>query len=286
MSYGVPAGPPAAEVPVCTRHPDRISYIRCQRCGRPACPECQHSAAVGVQCVDCFQEQRRSSPAYRTVYGGAARGGKPVVTISIMVLCTVFFALQWILPSVTDRLLYVPLATTFEPWRMITAAFLHSPGSIIHIAFNMYALWFLGSALEPMFGRVRFALVYLISAFGGSVGVLLLSDPLQAVVGASGAIFGLFGALFVVQRQRGGDNKGLLILLGINLVLGFIYPTISWQAHLGGLVTGAACAAVLAYAPKGRNRTAVQLAGLAGVVVLLLGASLFGVAQLPQLVGL
>ena len=273
MSYGIPAGPPAQEVPVCPRHPDRISYIRCQRCGRPACPECQHSAPVGIQCVDCFHESRRNVPGYRTSYGGTVRAGKPVVTTTLMILCAVVYALQWLVPGVTEMFLFAPVLATAEPWRLLTAAFLHSPGFIFHIAFNLYALWLLGRSLEPLLGGVRFILLYLISALGGSIGVLLLAPAFQAVVGASGAIFGLFGAMFVIQRQRGGDIKGLLILIGINLVLGFVYPSISWQAHLGGLLTGAACAAVLAYAPKGPRRSLVQFGGLAAITAVLLAVA-------------
>jgi len=186
-----------------------------------------------------------------------------------MVLCGVAYALQWIVPGFTELFWFAPVYAQVEPWRMLTAAFLHSPGFIFHIAFNLYALWLLGRSLEPLLGRLRFTLLYLISALGGSIGVLMLAPGLQAVVGASGAIFGLFGALFVIQRQRGGEVKALLILIGINLVLGFVYPSISWQAHLGGLVTGAACGAVLAYAPKGPRRSLFQFGGLALITVVL-----------------
>lgn len=269
MSYGVPAETPASQVPVCPRHPDRISYIRCQRCGRPACPECQHAAPVGIQCVDCFRETQRSTPSYRTPYGGKATSGKPVVTMVIMAVCAALFLLQLVVPAVTAALWYAPIYTGVEPWRMLTAAFLHSPGSYLHIAFNLYALWFLGQGLEPALGRVRFALLYLISAFGGSVGVLMFSPALQAVVGASGAIFGLFGALLIVLLQQRASVRSVLILLAVNFALGLVVPNIAWQAHLGGLLTGAACAAVLVYAPKGRNRARVQFAGLAGITVFL-----------------
>ncbi|MCC3294503.1 rhomboid family intramembrane serine protease [Arthrobacter sp. zg-Y411] len=274
MSYGVPAEVPASKVPVCPRHPDRVSYIRCQRCGRPACPECQHNAAVGVQCVDCFNAQKKDQPVYRTPYGGqVARNGKPVVTITIMAVCAAVFLLQQVVPSFTSAFQYVPWATDAEPWRMLTSAFLHSQTGIVHIAFNLYALWFLGRSLEPLFGRTRFALLYLISAFGGSVGVMYLAAANVAVVGASGAVFGLFGALFVVIRQRRGELRSLLILLGLNLVIGFVFPGIAWQAHVGGLLTGAACAAVLAYAPKGKHRTAIQFVGLAAIALVLVAAA-------------
>ena len=278
MSYGVPAESQAA--PVCPRHPDRISYIRCQRCGRAACPECQHAAPVGVQCVDCFHQARAQAPTYRTEVGGTVRSGPPVVTYTIMALCVAAYVLQWVVPGFTQDFWYRPILTGIEPWTAATSAFLHSTDSVLHIAFNLYALWFLGRAMEPMLGRGRFIALYAISALGGSLGVLLLSNPLSPVLGASGAIFGLFGALFVLQRRRGGDIRGIVILLAINLALGFIYPGISWQAHLGGLVTGLACALVLGYAPKGRRRTLIQVLGLAGIVAVILVAGSIRLATL------
>ncbi len=270
MSYGIPAGPPANDVPVCPRHTDRISYVRCQRCGRPVCPECQRTASVGVQCVDCIKESSKNAPTHKTVYGGAVRQGKPVVTYTLIGLCVGLFVLQFVLPGLVRDFGYSPLFTLSNPWTMLTSAFLHSTDFFLHIAFNMYILWLIGQSLEPLLGRGRFLSLYLISAFGGSIGVLLLSPLNTLVIGASGAVFGLFGALFVVQRQRGGDVRQLVILIAINAVLGFVVSGIAWQAHLGGLVAGALAAAVLAYAPRGKKRTSIQTAGLVGVVALLL----------------
>ncbi|MGT2462543.1 rhomboid family intramembrane serine protease [Sinomonas atrocyanea] len=169
---------------------------------------------------------------------------------------------------------------------MLTSAFLHSQGFVLHIALNMYMLWLFGQALEPLLGRARFLAVYLLSAIGGSVGFLLLApgQPV-AVIGASGAIFGLFGGLFVVQRQRGGDVRQLVVLIVINAVLGFVVPGIAWQAHLGGLVTGALTTAAIAYAPRGRSRVVVQIGGLVGVAVLLALATVVKVSNGPALGG-
>jgi membrane associated rhomboid family serine protease len=286
MSYGIPSAEPSAQVPVCPRHPDRPSYVRCQRCGRPACPDCQRAAAVGFQCVDCVNETRRTTPEVRTVYGGAAASGKPLVTYGIIAVCIVMYALQWIVPgqAVYEQLAYnnvfaTPQYGAFEPWRMLTAAFLHSPDSVLHIVLNMYTLWIFGQALEPLLGRIRFLALYLISAIGGSVAYLLLNpvlvpgQGLVGVVGASGAIFGLFGAMLLVQRHRGGDTRQLWVLIAINGVIGFLIPQIAWQAHLGGLVTGALCAAVLAYTPRGPRQGLIQAAGLVAVLALLIAAS-------------
>lgn len=286
MSYGIPSAEPSAQVPVCPRHPDRPSYVRCQRCGRPACPDCQRAAAVGFQCVDCVNEIQRATPEVRTVYGGAVATGKPMVTFGIIAACVVVYALQMLIPGdwvykqfAYNNIFVAPQYGAFEPWRMITSAFLHSPDSLLHILLNMYTLWIFGQALEPVLGRVRFLALYLISALGGSVGYLLLNpllvpgQGLVGLVGASGAIFGLFGAMLLVQRQRGGDTRQLWVLIAINGVIGFLIPHIAWQAHLGGLVTGGLCAAVLAYAPRGRHRALIQALGLAGVLALLIAVS-------------
>ncbi|UTT69626.1 rhomboid family intramembrane serine protease [Arthrobacter sp. DNA4] len=286
MSYGIPSAEPSAQVPVCPRHPDRPSYVRCQRCGRPACPDCQRAAAVGFQCVDCVNETKRTTPEVRSVYGGAVATGKPLVTYGIIAACVVVYALQMLIPGdwvykqfAYNNIFAAPQYGAFEPWRMVTSAFLHSPDSLLHILLNMYTLWIFGQALEPILGRVRFLALYLISAFGGSVGYLLMNpvlvpgQGLVGLVGASGAIFGLFGAMLLVQRQRGGDTRQLWVLIAINGVIGFLIPHIAWQAHLGGLITGGLCAAVLAYTPRGRRQGLLQALGLAAVFALLVAAS-------------
>jgi membrane associated rhomboid family serine protease len=249
--------------------------VRCQRCERPVCPECQRPAAVGVQCVDCVREQSRSRPQARTVFGGLASTGRPVVTITIMAICVVLFLLQLGTHDAVTRALdfYPPLAVA-EPYRFLTSAFLHSTSFLLHIVFNLYALWMVGPYLEGLLGRAQYTALYLLSAIGGSVGFYLLvspSDPQAwqtSAVGASGAVFGLFGALFVVNRRLGRDVGGIVVILVINAVLGFVASGIAWQAHLGGLVTGAATAAVLAYLP--RRRAGARWAGIVAVALALL----------------
>jgi membrane associated rhomboid family serine protease len=274
--------PATAEVPVCPRHPDRESYVRCQRCERPVCPQCQRQAAVGVQCVDCVAEGARSVREARTAFGGRLGDGRPRATLGLIVACGVVFLLQLAVPGVTRTFAFAPALAGQEPWRFLTAAFLHSPSLLLHIAFNMYALWLLGGYLEGLLGRARFLALYLVSAFGGSVGFLLLAPAvtssgfLSSAVGASGAVFGLFGALVVVNRRLGRRLGQVLVLVGINGVLGFVVPGIAWQAHLGGLLTGAAVAAVLAYAPRSR-RTPVQAAGVAAVVGVLVVLAVLGI---------
>lgn len=259
-----------------------MSYVRCQRCGRPTCPECQRPAAVGIHCVDCVAEAARATPATRTALGGVRHDGRPVVTITLIGLCVASFALQLIVPSWTGRWLFSPILGFFEPWRFLSAAFLHSPGQFVHILFNMVALWFVGPTLENTLGRARYITLYLMSAVGGSVGSVLLATATGTwnvtSVGASGAVFGLFGAILVVSKRLGGDVRGILVLIGINLALGFVMANIAWQAHVGGLVTGALLTAAYAYAPAARRRLVafvapLTLGGLLLVATLLTYAS-------------
>lgn len=258
---------PSTSANFCYRHPDRQSYILCQRCGRTICPDCQTQAAVGVHCPECVKEGRASAPRTRPAVLSAFRSSSsaPVVTWSIIAVTVVVYLLQIIPGSpVTQALLYYAPLTYTEPWRMITALFVHSQGSIFHVLLNMYSLFIFGPILERLVGRGRFLALYLLSGLGGSVAVLLL-EPLTPVVGASGAIFGLLGAFFVIQRRLGGNSIQLLVLIGINLVIGFVPGlNIAWQAHLGGLVVGAAVALVYLRTRRADQRV-IQAAMVAGI---------------------
>ncbi len=278
-------------VPVCPRHPDRVSYVRCQRCERPVCPECQRAAAVGFQCVDCVKEQAKTVRTARTTFGGqVVTASTGAVTKTIIGICVAAYVAQWLVPQslVTRWLMYVPALTLTEPWRLLTAAFLHSPSFLLHIVFNMYALWLGGPYLEELLGRARFAALYMLSALGGSVGVFLLAIPgvdssswWTPVVGASGAVFGVWGAIMVIHQRLRRDNRGLVALLLINAVIGFIPGlSIAWQAHLGGVLTGALAAAVIAYTPPEKRRIWHPV-GLAGVAVLLLALIAVKAATVP-----
>jgi membrane associated rhomboid family serine protease len=280
----------AAGVPVCPRHPDRESYVRCQRCDRPVCPQCQRQAAVGVQCVDCVRSND-GTPAARTVFGGRIGGEVPWITYGVIATCVVMFLLQ--LSGVGDttvRFLYAPFTTRAEPWRMITSAFLHSTSFLPHILFNMYGLWQIGPVLEHLLGRARFAALYLLSAFGGSVGCFVLAGPypnpswVRGVVGASGALFGLFAALVLVNRRLGRDSAPIIGVIVINAILGILPNggvSIAWQAHLGGLITGAVIAAVIVYSPR-KSRSWLHPLGMAGVLLLLILIIGLKVVSLPS----
>lgn len=267
--------------------------MQCQRCGRPACPECLREAPVGFQCVDCLERARtdwqRRRPTPRSQFGAVIRPGqRPVVTFTVIGLCIAVYALQMFSDAVTASLWYAPLQTSawaFEPWRMLTSALVHSPSNAMHLLFNMFAIWFVGRALEPALGRARYGALLLLSALGGSVAVLFLTPAMTPTLGASGAVFGLFGALFILMRATGSQTGGILTLIAINVVISFVIPGISWQGHFGGLVTGAICALLLSKVPGGRSpdaqknarrRSLWQGLGLLGVAILLIALTAVG----------
>ena len=161
----------------------------------------------------------------------------------------------------TNQFFFAPVLAAFEPWRMLTAGFVHDWSGPMHILFNSYAIWIFGRALEPLLGTVRFLILYLTSIVGGSLAVMWLSDPQIPVVGASGALFGLMGAYFVVIRSLGGNASQIFILVGINFALGLFVPGISWEGHLGGLVTGLIIAGIYA-ATRKPNQKLLQAVGL------------------------
>ncbi|MDR0593035.1 MAG: rhomboid family intramembrane serine protease [Bifidobacteriaceae bacterium] len=212
-------------------------------------------------------------PPTRSVLGAPISAGAPVVTISAIGLCVVAFIGQLASQdALTRELILAPGWAWINPWRMVTAAFLH--GSVLHLAFNMYALWVVGSFMEQLLGRSRLAALYLGSALGGNALVLvyfrLFDFPggfAQGTLGASGAVFGLFAAALVAGRRLGRDIGGIATVIGINLVFSFVVAQISWQAHIGGLVTGAAMALVYIHAPRLHRRLFAWLAA-GGVVAL------------------
>ncbi len=279
----VPPGPgtqPDTTAPTCFRHPGRETYVSCVRCGRPACPDCLRSAAVGQQCVECIREGNRGNRPARTVFGGRA-AANALVTWILVGLNVAFYLTEWIYPRIVDELSVIGNATLTNGgvadgqwYRLITNAFLHEPGlsgfGPAHILFNMWALIFVGPALERLLGRLRFLSVYLASALGGSVLYYLAGPTNVEALGASGAIFGLFGAWFVVSRRLGLDNRQIVTLIVLNLVISFAVPGIAWQAHVGGLVIGAALTAAYAYAP--RNSPQARMLVQAGATVAIIAA--------------
>ena len=251
-----------------------------------------HDAAVGFHCPDCVRVGAKQTRQGRTPYGGRVRGGRPVVTLSLIALNLAVFVLVLATGGRQSRLLgelgLMPTGGYFvgaqgEPyyaqgvadgavWQLFTAMFTHL--EVWHILFNLMALYLLGPQLEHVLGRTRYLLLYLLSGLVGSVAVYWLAAESSMTIGASGAIFGLMGALLVVARKVGGDTSALLTLIGINTVitvLGAQY--ISWQGHLGGLVGGLLLGAALVHAPR-KGRTGWQALWISvvavGIVVLTL----------------
>ncbi|MFF4015528.1 rhomboid family intramembrane serine protease [Streptomyces sp. NPDC001843] len=285
----------AASVPVCYRHPDRETGIRCTRCERPICPECMVSASVGFQCPDCVRGGSGTGPAPsasrpRTLAGGTVTADPRLVTKLLIGLNLAVYLVQMSVGNrFTDRFellgqAYVPLLGSVEGiaqgqwYRLVTAMFLH--GGYIHILFNMLSLWWIGAPLEAALGRARYLALYFTSGLAGSALTYLIAEPNQASLGASGAIFGLFGATAVLMRRLNYDMRPIVALLVINLVFTFNPGmNIAWQAHIGGLVAGLACGYAMVHAPR-RRRALIQYGSCALVLAVVVLLTLVRTAQL------
>ncbi len=222
-----------------------------------------------MHCPECVREARQNTPkrAPGIVTAFRSSSNQPVATYTLIAVNVLVFILQLATnDAVTKALYYAPVLTEARPWTMLTAAFVHL--GIIHLLVNMYSLFIFGPIIERLVGRARYLVLYLIAALGGSVAVLLLA-PTGAVLGASGAIFGLLGAFFVIQRRLGGNNVQILIVIVLNLAIGFFISGISWQAHIGGLVAGAAVAFVYLETRQAnqRNAQALMVAAIAVALV-------------------
>ncbi|WP_399938739.1 rhomboid family intramembrane serine protease [Streptomyces sp. BBFR25] len=295
----------------CHRHPAVECQVRCTRCERYICPDCMRAAPVGHQCPACAKEGARSVRQARTLAGGRM-STTPVVTYVLFALTVLAYLAEVVRPDIVDRFgmvaarlvtadgVHYPADQPFfvlgvprvegvaggEWERMLTSAFLHeSPFEgtfgILHVTLNMVALWQLGRVVELMLGRVRFAALYLLSALGGSVLELVLTDPGQTSVGASGAVFGVGAAYYVLHRRLGADMVRVnRFMAGLLLWLVVSAWFTSWQGHLGGLLVGGALALAFAYAPRGGRRVAVQAGAAAALVVLLAVTAAVKVSEL------
>ncbi len=278
------SSPAGQEVPpTCYKHPDRETWVSCVRCGRHACPDCLRDASVGQQCVECVRGAGQGARQPRTAFGG-----RPVATAAVTWALVGLNVLVFLIEVAKPDLLYawgmlgtpalapsgVQSGVAGGQWyRLITSAFT-APGTslgglgLLDILFNMWALVAVGPSLEQMLGRVRFLAVYLLSALGGSV-LYYYMEPHGLAAGASGAIFGLFGAWFVVARKLRLDVRGIVMIIAINLAFSLFYrSSIAWQDHVGGLIVGAVTTAAFAYAPR-KNRTVIQVGAAVAVFVIL-----------------
>ena len=266
----------------CYRHPNRETYVSCSECGRPICTECMTPAPVGQRCPEHSGKpqgvKRVTSGARRTAFEGVgALVTKTLIAANILVYVITAAQGQGLNGPGGSLFrkweLFGPAVANGDWWRLITSAFLHA--NLIHIGFNMYFLWFVGSAVEQALGRGRFLLVYFISGLAGSAGALLV-DPTQVTVGASGAIFGIMGAALVLERQRNYVLGGqAFALIAINLILSFAIANISYGGHIGGLIGGALCTLVLSR--FGRGHAAYSRLGLWGIAGVL-GVGLLSIA--------
>ncbi|MCP2262137.1 Membrane associated serine protease, rhomboid family [Streptoalloteichus tenebrarius] len=260
---------------MCPRHPDRVTGLRCTRCGRPACPECLREASVGYQCVDCVADGRRDVRRAVTVAGAEVRQRPLVVPVLILLNVVVFAWTAVQAGSIADNsasplfsrwALWPPAVAGDQWWRVVTSGFLHI--GPVHLVLNMIALWVLGRDLEIILGRLRFLAVYLVSLLGGSAAVFLFGDTRVPVAGASGAVFGLMGGIAVAVIRLRLDPRPALTVIGLNVVLSIVVPGVSLLGHLGGLVVGAVASAGMVYAPA-RRRGLVQSGVLVGLLVAL-----------------
>lgn len=288
-------GPEQHQSPSCYRHAGRETGISCTRCERPICPDCMISASVGYQCPDCVKGGSGTGNAPgasqpRTLAGGALVSDTKLVTKALLAInLTVFVAVLATGSELVTQLSMLGYAldpgdlamvgvADGEWHRLLTSAFLHQ--EIWHIGFNMMALWFLGPPLEQALGRGRFLALYFLSALGGNILTYWLMAQNIPSLGASGAIFGLFGATAVLMRRMRYDMRPIAVLLGLNLVITFLPGlNIAWQAHLGGLIVGAVIAYAMVHAPR-QNRTLVQYGTCLCVLVILLAACLVRTSML------
>lgn len=285
-------------LPGCWWHPDRQTGLRCTRCNRPACPDCLREASVGHQCIDCVQvarQQHRAQAAryHRAGYGartvaGARSVSRPVVVpvlIAINVLVYALTAVQAQDPMQNQQsavfgegvLWPAGIAALDEWWRLVTSGFLHF--GLLHLGMNMLALWILGRDLEVLLGRGRFLALYAVSLLGGSTAVFVFDDIDKGTAGASGAIYGLMGAILIAVLRLRLNPSGAIGIIVLNLIITFTLPGISLLGHLGGLVIGVVAMAAMVYAPE-RRRTAYQAGTLVVLALALVGLVLYRDAQL------
>jgi membrane associated rhomboid family serine protease len=269
----------------CYRHPNREALIRCTRCDRPICPDCMRPASVGFHCPDDVAEARQTVRAPRTTVGAKLLDSPPYVTTALIVANVAVYLITLTAPRATlnDPGQGAASKGVFYHWQLLpqfvhdndwyyellSSAFLHA--SVLHIASNMIALAFIGPALERLLGRWRFLAVYLLSALGGSAAIYAFGNELSPTVGASGAVFGLFGVALVLARRLGLDIQYLIGIIALNFVFTFSVPNISKLGHVGGFVAGLLAALVIGGSPRMRTRIPLrmQIGGLLGLLGLI-----------------
>jgi len=302
--------PDDLEVKHCYRHPQRETGVSCSNCGRSICHECMIEAPVGFRCPECVKQQSAGGSRAKVVTrgqirsrwgaaGGAMSGGAPVTKVLIGINVALFLA-ELLFGAVgamgggstgmlVDMGALVPayVAVKHEYWRLFTAMWLH--GGLLHVAFNMYALYIGGSYLEMIAGKGKYLAIYLIAGVAGNVAVYLLAAPISVTIGASTAIFGIFGAMFTFSLHNrdsavGRALKSMGSVILINLVITFVVPGISWQGHVGGLIGGVLAVEALTWFGRRDLRApwgARDVALLAAVVAIMVVAVVWRTANFP-----
>jgi membrane associated rhomboid family serine protease len=266
----------------CYNHPDREAYISCQRCERLICPDCMREASVGFQCPSCIAEGAKTIRQPTTLAGGTVSSSEGRVSMVLIGINVAAYVAQLATGNRSGDVyqqgaLQGYVTADGDYWRLITSAFLH--GSTLHLLFNMYALYLFGPFVERALGTTRFIAAYITAALAGSVAVYLLADPTTVTIGASGAVFGLFGMALLFLLKAKQDVRTLLVLLAVNAVISVVGPSISWEGHLGGFVAGVVLGAAFAYAPRDR-RTLVQVVVIAALWVAMIAAFVLRTANL------
>lgn len=260
----------------CYGHPDTPTRLRCSRCDRAICGRCAIPASVGQHCPECVAEARRQQRKVKPTLAAVA----PAVRAIIIVNVVAFFA-QVLIPGLTERFAsFPPLIADGEWWRLLTPMVLHA--GVLHIFLNMYVLSIFGPVVEQTYRTRPFVALYVISGFMGTVAPYVFGSCRSLGVGASGAIFGLAGALLVYfwrRRQLRSMQpfiRSMLLFIGINLLFGFGFNflgagvRIDNFAHLGGLLAGSAVGFGFDVG-EGHSAPAVKVAVAAAVVVLGIG---------------
>ncbi|MFB7643430.1 MULTISPECIES: rhomboid family intramembrane serine protease [unclassified Streptomyces] len=281
--------------PSCYRHPGVPTAIRCTRCERPICPECMISASVGFQCPECVRSGSGTGHAPtanqpRTVAGGVLAKGDPQLFTKLLIGINIalFLVQQVVGYRFTDAFYLLGQAgvpgfggvqgvAEGQWYRLLTSMFLH--GGYAHIGFNMLSLWWIGGPLEAALGRARYLALYFVSGLAGGALTYLLTASNAPSLGASGAIFGLFGAMAVLMRRMKYDMRPVIGLLVVNLIFTFAWSGIAWQAHVGGLVAGVLLGIGMVHAPAER-RSLVQWGSCAAVLAVSVVLVLIRTAQL------
>ncbi|MBF6296010.1 rhomboid family intramembrane serine protease [Nocardia amamiensis] len=275
---------PQPPAPTCVRHPNRPTGLACTRCGRPSCAECLRPAAVGQHCVDCLRQDQRSVPPVRTVSGApAARSSTPAVTYALIAINVVIYAItaaqaeslmdnQRGSALFLDWVLFAPAVADGQWWRVLGSGFLHY--GPIHLLLNMFALYVVGRDAELVLGRLRYLAVYLVSLLGGAAGVMLFAQN-SLTAGASGAVYGLFGAITVILIRLRQNPNQMLIIIGINVFISLSLPGISLWGHLGGLAAGTLATLGILFLPgwlRVKSQESARLVGWVAVAVVAVAA--------------